>query len=208
MKMAAALENTDGAAATKTCTCCKIEKHTSQFYVNGPRLHGHCKDCHKNKVRVKYATCEHIRKAQKERKQTSEYKQKYRQYKQNRRHIRNVELKQRRESDPFFYLEGLVRCRIRHAFKMKACTKAKRTVAILGCSIQELHSYVGLKPGNDFELDHICPLAQAQNEEELIKLCYYTNLRWIPRHENRTKLHFRTPDGEAKCMELLNRPWI
>jgi hypothetical protein len=208
MRTAAALENTDGAVATKTCTRCKIEKHTSQFYVNGPRLHSRCKDCHKNEVKVKYATCEHIREAQKKRKKTPEYKQKLKQYRKNRRHIRNTELKQRRASDPLFYLEGIVRCRVKQAFKMKAYAKAKRTIAILGCSIQELHSRVGLKPGNDFELDHICPLAQAQNEEELIKLCHYTNLRWIPRTENRTKLHCRTPEGEVKCVELLNRPWI
>jgi len=44
----------------------------------------------------------------------------------------------------------------------------------------------GLK-SDQWQIDHIIPLASAKNEEEVIKLCHYTNLQplWAP--ENSSK---------------------
>ena len=65
-----------------------------------------------------------------------------------------------------------------------------------------------LKPEGNIHLDHICPCAQAQNEEELIKLQHYSNFQWLPAEDNLKKYDSKTPDAEQKCIELLNREWI
>lgn len=36
-----------------------------------------------------------------------------------------------------------------------------------------------------WDIDHIKPLSSASSEEELIKLCHYTNLRPLCSHTNR-----------------------
>lgn len=79
---------------------------------------------------------------------------------------------------------------------------------MLGCSYEELINYLGPKPEGKMSLDHICPCAQAQNEEELIKLQHYTNLKWMALSENCSKNDTWTPDAEEMCRKLLRREWI
>jgi len=66
---------------------------------------------------------------------------------------------------------------------------------------------LGPKPEGDYHLDHICPCAQAQNEEELIKLQHYSNFRWLPAKENLIKSSNRVPEAEEMCKTLLGRDW-
>jgi hypothetical protein len=223
MKMAAALENTDGAVATKTCTRCKIEKHTSQFYMNGKRIHPHCKECHKARLKHWLSTNEQARDAVRKRWKSLEYKEKSKEYrKKHGKRLREREAlyrkehreqlnkrnRERRKTDFIFRLKNIVRNRIRRALERKSYSKTTKTETILGCSIVELQQYIGPAPGNGFELDHICPLAQARDEVELLKLCHYSNLQWLPECLNALKAHRWTLQGEVKCIELLGRNWI
>jgi hypothetical protein len=79
---------------------------------------------------------------------------------------------------------------------------------MIGCTVQELLDYLGPRPDSDSQIDHICPCAQAQNEEELLKLQHYTNLRWLSPLANCIKKHHKTPEGEELCRKLLGREWI
>ena len=39
----------------------------------------------------------------------------------------------------------------------------------------------------DVHIDHIIPLATANNEEEVLKLCHYTNLQLLKPEDNMSK---------------------
>jgi hypothetical protein len=68
--------------------------------------------------------------------------------------------------------------------------------------------HLGPKPIGKVHLDHICPCAQAKNQEELIKLQHYSNFRWLSAEENLSKSDNWTLEAEQKCRELLDRDWI
>jgi len=94
------------------------------------------------------------------------------------------------------------------AMRRGGFTKKSSTFRMLGCSYAKLMEHLGPKPTEDAHIDHICPCAQAQDEEELIKLQYYTNLRWMPAKENLSKGCKRTKEAEEMCRSLLHREWI
>ena len=73
---------------------------------------------------------------------------------------------------------------------------------------EEFLIYVGPKPEGGYDLDHICPCAQSNSEEELIKLQHYSNFQWLLEKENEIKSDKWTPKGEELCRKLLNREWI
>ena len=41
---------------------------------------------------------------------------------------------------------------------------------------------------NKYHIDHIVPLATAQTEEDVIKLCHYTNLQLLTAKDNLEKM--------------------
>lgn len=82
-------------------------------------------------------------------------------------------------------LSSNIRNLIRSCFKGK---KSKRTEEILGCSIIEFREYLFSfyadrrltaadfgKTG--YHIDHKIPISTATNDEEVIRLCHYTNLQ-------------------------------
>ena len=87
------------------------------------------------------------------------------------------------------------RNRILKAIKSKKFKKNKRTVFMLGCSLEFLMEHLELKftAGMTHEnhglwhVDHIIPLASAKTEEEMYALCHYTNLQPLWAHENLSK---------------------
>jgi hypothetical protein len=87
-------------------------------------------------------------------------------------------------------------------------TKRSKTAQILGVDLETAQHHLGHVPEYKHHIDHICPITQAQNEEEAIKLCHYTNLRYLPTEENLQKSDRKTPEGEEMCRKLLDREWI
>ena len=85
----------------------------------------------------------------------------------------------------------------------RACSgtykKSEKTEVILGCTIPEFieHLQSLFKEGMTLEnngqcvecwhIDHKIPLASAKNEEDIIKLCHYTNLQPMWSRENLSK---------------------
>ena len=89
-------------------------------------------------------------------------------------------------------MKEIMRSRLRHALKGKV--KPTTTMALVGCSIEELLEYLQtlLPPGanlGDYHVDHILPCAAFDlSDPEQIKQCFhYTNLQPLPPAENLAK---------------------
>ena len=105
--------------------------------------------------------------------------------KQERNLKRNISEKKRRNFDFLFKLKIYVRNRVGFYLKKNTVTKRNNTFKIVGCSPQELKIYLekkfidGMSWNNqgEWHIDHIIPLSSAKTEEELHKLCHFTNLQ-------------------------------
>jgi hypothetical protein len=115
--------------------------------------------------------------------------------------------KERKKNDPLFAFICKIRTRISQSLKIKGYKKSSKTARLLGCSYTDFLQYLGPKPSETCHLDHICPNAQAQNEQELIKLQHFSNFQWLEALPNLIKSDSWTPDGETLCLKLLGRPW-
>jgi len=118
--------------------------------------------------------------------------------------------RKRLSSSLLFQLRNRLSSRLRHILCGNT-HKSKSTEKIIGCTMDFLFQYLGVDSlGNitDLHLDHICPCSQAQDQEELLKLQHYLNLRLIKASENLSKSDKRTPEAEEKCLQLLSREWI
>ena len=93
----------------------------------------------------------------------------------------------KRKVDPLFKFSCDVRTLIGGSFRRRNCKKPIKTEQILGCSIKEFQEYIiskcpeGITLDNfnmhEYHIDHVIPLSTANSEEEVIKLCHYTNLQ-------------------------------
>ncbi len=113
--------------------------------------------------------------------------------------------RERRATDLNFKLRVLLRGRICSCVRLqkkgrKSFKKAGSAVSDLGCSIEELISYLGAKfapgmtwasHGTLWEVDHIRPLANFDltDREQFLVACHYKNLQplWIDEHLEKTK---------------------
>tara|TARA_R110000803_G_scaffold21155_1_gene53533 strand:- start:11 stop:700 length:690 start_codon:yes stop_codon:yes gene_type:complete len=145
------------------------EYHKEYYVANKERIKEYCKEYSKkhyeaNKERIK-EYCKEYKKANKER--LNEY------------------LKERRKVDPLYKMKGNLRCRTLSAFKNKGYCKTSKTQEMLGVNWEVCKAHIerqftkGMTWDNSAEwhIDHIIPLASANTEEELKKLCHYSNLQ-------------------------------
>ncbi|MBR5227554.1 MAG: hypothetical protein IKV94_02845 [Clostridia bacterium] len=92
-----------------------------------------------------------------------------------------------------------IRTMIRMSFKRKGKTKSKHIEEILGCDVEFLMSYLTKTYENNYNekwnwnllktvhIDHKKPLKYANSEEEIKKLCHYTNLQLLKIEDNLRK---------------------
>lgn len=120
----------------------------------------------------------------------------------------------RRRTDSFFKMKHNIRSLISMVLRARSFTKNSKTAILLGCSYDEFKIHIESlfdstmnwdNYGSYWTYDHICPCAQAQTEEELIKLQHYANIR--PYKDNLVKSDNKTPEGEQMCSQLLGRKW-
>ena len=80
--------------------------------------------------------------------------------------------------------------------KANNMNKNNKTFDIVGCSPQFLKEHLekqfkdGMtwdKIGKEIHIDHIIPLSSAKTEEDIYKLCHYTNLQPLWAQENLSK---------------------
>lgn len=117
-------------------------------------------------------------------------------YDKNNREKRNEYLSNKKKIDPIYRLSCIVRNRIYSFLKNKNITKQNKTFDIVGCSPEFLKEYLEQKftegmswelMGRNIHIDHIVPLSFAKTEEELYKLCHYTNLQPLWAEDNLRK---------------------
>lgn len=125
----------------------------------------------------------------------------FREYRQKNKKIINEKLKEyqknRRKKDPLFKMRQYIGSRIKIAFTATGNRKCTKTEELLGCTIIELKIHLESKMINGmnwdnygyygWHIDHKMPLSSAKTEEELIKLCHYTNLQPLWRLDNQVK---------------------
>jgi len=162
---------------TKVCARCKIEKYISEFYLEKRGKFG---------VRGRCMICE--------RQVDKEY------YLNNREKIIKRKVKSnnkcrkiRKQIDPTYKLSCNLRRRQLLAIQGKC--KYGKTFDLVGCTPEFLRVYIeskfadGMSWDNygDWHIDHIIPLSSATNEEEIYKLCHYTNLQPLWAEDNLKK---------------------
>ena len=102
--------------------------------------------------------------------------------------------KERKEKDPLYKLSEQTRTLINNCFRRQGYKKNSKTAKILGCDFKTFYDYL-LKTykenysedwdgKEDVHIDHIIPISMAKSEEEIIKLCHYTNLQLLKAKDN------------------------
>ena len=180
------------------------EKNKDELKAYSKEFYSEHKDYYKTKNKeYKYNNKEHI----------SEYNKKYLQENHEsimaRRKIyikenidminskRRVYDKKRRENDQIYRFKVQIRHLINHSMERKGYKKSSRTHEILGCDYNFFIDYlfktykdnygVEYDGSENVHIDHIIPLATAKTEDEVIKLCHYTNLQLLRAEDNLEK---------------------
>lgn len=202
---------------TKICSGCKLEKNVIDFYIDSTRKDGfrsRCKICCKSECsKYQKKNPENSRKKTKKFRDNNPDKVKeiYRKWRDNnllRERERSNSWKvsnrdkineyriERRKKDNIYKITENLRNRVRNFFSVRNIRKSNRTFEIVGCSPQFLKDYIESKftenmswdkMGSEIHIDHIIPLSSAKTEEEVYKLCHYTNLQPLWAHENMSK---------------------
>ncbi len=192
---------------TKVCSKCKEEKELTEFGKDKSRKGGYsylCKLClikksknykinNRDKVIQSYRDYrknnpERLKESRKKYKENNKEKiTEYRTYYSNKR---------RKESDIVRMSEN-IRRRVNSILKTKGFYKRNKTFDILGCSPTQLKEHLesmfsdGMTWENyglyGWHIDHIIPVSSAKSEDELYKLCHYTNLQPLWCKDNLSK---------------------
>ena len=101
----------------------------------------------------------------------------------NNRDIINKRMSERKKNEPILKLKMLYRSKINKILG----SKREKTFDLIGCTPLQLKQYLeeqfieGMSWDNHglygWHIDHIIPISSAKNDEELKKLCHYTNLQ-------------------------------
>lgn len=124
-------------------------------------------------------------------------KEKNRKYVKDHRLEINERVRMRKKVDILFKLSMSLRNRTRNFLSCKGLKKKLKFQEYIGCSLEELklHLEKQFKPKmtwdnymyNGWHIDHIIPLSSAKTEEEMYRLCHYTNLQPLWASDNFTK---------------------
>ena len=196
---------------TKICKLCNIEKEIINFrIINKKYYYSYCKECEKIKShnyrinnlekRKKYYENnknifnERKRKfyeenKEKEKERLKKYKLKNQQkIKEYRKKYDNIDINKAKSK---------IRSSIRFSFKRKGINKSLKTEKIIGINFNDFYKYLLQTFKNNYgyewdkeepvHIDHIKALKYAKTEEEVIKLCHYTNLQLLKAHDNLEK---------------------
>ena len=108
----------------------------------------------------------------------------------------DVDRKRKKENeDPMTGFIQIMRQCVRKSFKRNGYTKKSRAHIILGTdwSVVKLHMESLFKEGmtwnnhGEWHIDHIIPISSGKTEDEVVKLCHYSNLQPLWAEENLLK---------------------
>ena len=133
--------------------------------------------------------------AQNNKEKVAEYKSEYAQNNKDKiREYKNNYQNRRRKEDHIFMLKYSISRTIRRSLKCKGLSKNKKSIEILGCSIEFFKTYIEEmfidnmswdNYGTYWDIDHRIPLSTAVTEEQVLKLNHYTNLQPLDSNINR-----------------------
>jgi hypothetical protein len=103
--------------------------------------------------------------------------------------------KEKRHSNPLYNLTCNIRGRISTFLKLKNISKNNKTFGIVGCTPELLKEHLEQKFKDnmswenygEWHIDHIIPLSSAKTDDEVYKLCHYTNLQPLWAKDNLRK---------------------
>jgi len=105
--------------------------------------------------------------------------------------------KERKANDPIYKLSEQTRTLINNCFRKKGYKKHSKTERILGCDFDTFYNYLLATYKNNYNeewdekekvhIDHIIPISKAETEDQIIKLCHYTNLQLLKEKDNLEK---------------------
>jgi hypothetical protein len=188
----------------KICSKCSIDKELCDFGKNTYGVNSQCKEC-KRKYDQEYRKKNKQRIDERNKNWNEQNKEWVSQRKlnwsrENKDRI-NKKLSDRKKNDPQFKLKTLYRSKLNKILG----SNRESTFELIGCSSLELKIHleqqfvVGMEWDNHgvhgWHIDHIIPLSSAKNNEELKKLCHYTNLQplwWWDNLEKRDKIPLLT----------------
>jgi hypothetical protein len=176
----------------KKCKKCGIDKNLCDFRYRQDRkiYYSQCKECEKL-----YKKNRHLKNIEENKNSRKDY------YERNKEKIISKVIQYQKEnntwmkkykSDPIFRMNHNVRGRIREFLNSKKISKKNKTSIIVGCNQQELKEFLEQKFYSDmswdnygkWHIDHIIPLSSAQNEDEILKLCHFSNLQPLWAEDN------------------------
>jgi hypothetical protein len=202
---------------TKICSKCKETKFVLDFYKDKTRKDGYrsrCKICCNIESSDYQKLNPHIaiKKSKKFRENNptkvkeiykkwrdsnvSSERERSNDWKKNNRNKVNDYKKERRKTDSLYKIKENLRNRIINFLKLNRIQKLNKTFDIVGCSPEFLKEYLENKftegmswdiMGRDIHIDHIIPLSSSKTEEEVYRLCHYTNLQPLWAEENLKK---------------------
>lgn len=171
--------------SVKFCKKCLEEKDINNFHLNSSSKDGHkdvCKECRKDESKLYY---------NKNRKRYNEMSKNW-----NKNNVvRRREIAKKHKQKPEIKFKEGIRHRIYMFMKTVKMVKKNKTFDIVGLNPEELRKYIE----NQFEdkmtwenygewhVDHRIPLSLGDTEDEIYKLCHYTNLQPMWRQDNLKK---------------------
>lgn len=191
----------------KICSKCNILKILPEFYKDSHSKDGLssiCRECKKIINRnYRKSNVDTYKKQQKKYRESNSEKEKLRVkiwYLKNKKHRSKYTTqyeKIRKETDPKFKILRNSRVRLYNFLFKKHLTKPKKTIQLIGCEMNVLKNHLESLftenmswdnyGKNGWHIDHIIPLSSANSEEEIIKLCHYTNLQPLWGEDNLKK---------------------
>ena len=172
---------------TKICKTCKENKTVCEFSRKSASIDGLMNDCKKcRSIKEKnYRELNPEKNKNRRKKYYETHKEKHKEY-----------FLKKRNTDPLFKLSDNIRRRLNFFLKKEKIKKSNKTFELIGCTPQSLKEHLekqftdGMSwelMGQYIHIDHIIPLSSAKNEEEMYKLCHYTNLQPLWANDNLTK---------------------
>jgi hypothetical protein len=182
---------------SKICTKCGIEKELCEFSKDSTKKDGlrpNCKSCNQSYFKQRRLDNPN-QMAEKLREYYSKNPEKRKVYRENYKKRKHEQRKERRKVDPVFTIINNVRARLYKYLKVNQIRKKNKTFEIVGCTPEFLKEHLekqfvnGMSWENrdKWHIDHIIPLSSAKTEEELLKLCHYTNLQPLWAEDNLKK---------------------
>lgn len=162
-------------------TCAEIREYNRAYYIAHREEIKSATSAYAKKNKQKIRAAERKR-YENNKEKISLYRSEWR--KRNREKL-NKYYADRRRNNPLYRLQVNVRTRIGIFLKKGIGKKLGSTMVLVGCSWGELMNHLESKfsPGMTWEnygewhIDHIIPLYEAKNSDDVMRLCNYNNLQ-------------------------------